>query len=540
MLVDDEPFIRVAIKSLFSWEKHGFLIVSEAANGTDALLKLQEEDIDLLITDIKMPVMDGITLLHQVKTDYPNILCVVLSNYEDFDLTRRAFLAGAVDYLLKGNLNEESFSALIQRLNNNYFQVLPQASNVSPVRPTFERKVLALQQLITGNTKTKTAEELKEELNINLPFVICSVKLLVNRPDFETLDHTLIGNEELIINTVFKIISEISEFKLYYYAISTNEYVLFIYNQNYEEQTFFKHLQAFYEQLTSNVAIYLNKFSVIGTSQIRKEILDIPISFKEANTMSDRIFYCRESNQYYYTLQEQHSANPVREFVLSQIDNIPLWVREHTWEALRSFFIEFLRLLQDNFYPPAYSKRLITNLEFLIINELSRNFSDELGSLFDYDALFDMTMRAPHITKLEQIVTDFLSKIKDAVSSLYLLDTTYSDIVQQAITCLQKWYRNPGTNLTSIAEEISVNPSYLSRIFHKETKRTFNAYLNFLRLEYAKKLLLTTNENIVSISEKCGYNNSKYFINLFKKTEGQPPSAYRSSSENSALTETNS
>lgn len=542
MLVDDEPFIRVAIKSLFPWEKHGFLITAEAGNGSDAILKLAQEDIDLLITDIKMPVTDGISLLNQVKTDYPHILCVVLSNYEDFDLTRRAFLAGAVDYLLKGNLNEESFSALIQRLNNNYFKMFSDssASQSAPVRPSFERKVLALQQLITGNAKAEAADTLKQELEIGSPFIVCSMKLLSNKLESGDPKPAVNGNEELIRNTVFKIISEISEFNLYYYAISTSEYILFIYNRNEDEDRFLRRLRAFYEQLTSNISIYLNKFSVIGTSQLRSEIFDLPISYREADMMSDQIFYCRESAQYFFTSSDnvKNPANPVRKFVLSHIEIIPLWIREQNWDSLRAFFDEFIVLLENSRYPPAYSKRIITNLEFLIINELSRNFNNSMGNFFDYDTLFDATMRSLHVTKLEQIISNFLNKIKKAAASLYLHDAGYSDIVHHAIVCLQKHYRDPETSLSSIAEEISVNPSYLSRIFHRETGRTFNTYLNFLRMEHAKKLLRTTNDSIVAVSEKSGYNNSKYFINLFKKTEGLSPSAYRNAPADSPSIET--
>ncbi|MCI6467808.1 MAG: response regulator [Faecalicatena sp.] len=531
MLVDDEPFIRVAIRSLFSWEKYDYFIAAEASNGTDALQKLEHEDIDLLITDIKMPVTDGIELLHQVKERYPHIKCVVLSNYEDFELTRKAFLEGAVDYLLKGNLNEENFSALVQRLNANYFQVQSDSftSNKAPIHRSFEHKVSALQQLISQDLAPDTRNELTHELDMGLPYVISSVKLFSNSPEFTSSEPDTHVNKKLIRNTVFKIISEISEFKLYYYDVSTNEYIFIIYDQDRENTTFFKHLQAFYDQLTSNLFIYLNKFSVIGTSQLRKEVQEISISYQEADTMSDLIFYCRESAQYFFVPDNVnlHADNPVRQFVLSYMETLPHWIKIHAWTALESFFHELLEQFKINLYPPTYSKRIVTNLEFLIMNELTRNFSDNKEFYNDYDHLFDTTMHAAHITSLENITADFLAKIKAAASSLYLLDANCSEIVQQAVTYLQKNYLNPEINLTFIANEIGVNSSYLSRIFHKETEKTFNTYLNFLRIEHAKKLLRTTSDNIVAISEKSGYNNSKYFVNLFKKVEGMSPSAYR-------------
>lgn len=531
MLVDDEPFIRVAIRSLFPWEKHDYFIVAEAANGTDALQKLEHEDIDLLITDIKMPVTDGIELLHEVKERFPHIKSVVLSNYEDFELTRKAFLEGAVDYLLKGSLNEENFSALVQRLNADYFKTQPDsfASRNAPIRLSFEHKVSALQQLISNDLPAETKEDLTKELDIGLPFVISSVKLSSNCPDSASLEPSSHVNKNLIRNTVFKIISEISEFKLYYYDVSTNEYIFIIYNQDSESSLFFRRLSAFYNQLTSNLFIYLNKFSVIGTSQLRREIKSISISYQEADMMSDRIFYCRESKQYFFSPADvnSHTDHPVRKFVLSHMEKIPHWIKIQAWNSLDSFFHELLDQFKESLYPSAYGKRIITNLEFLIMNELTRNFSESKGFYNDYDNLFDTTMHAGHISALEEITTDFLEKIKAAASSLYLLDANCSDIVQQAVLYLQKHYLNPEINLTFIADEICVNSSYLSRIFHKETEKTFNTYLNFLRIEHAKKLLRTTNDNIVDVSEKSGYNNSKYFINLFKKVEGMSPSAYR-------------
>ncbi len=250
--------------------------------------------------------------------------------------------------------------------------------------------------------------------------------------------------------------------------------------------------------------------------------------------MSDLIFYCRESAQYFFVPDNVnlHADNPVRQFVLSYMETLPHWIKIHAWTALESFFHELLEQFKINLYPPTYSKRIVTNLEFLIMNELTRNFSDNKEFYNDYDHLFDTTMHAAHITSLENITADFLAKIKAAASSLYLLDANCSEIVQQAVTYLQKNYLNPEINLTFIANEIGVNSSYLSRIFHKETEKTFNTYLNFLRIEHAKKLLRTTSDNIVAISEKSGYNNSKYFVNLFKKVEGMSPSAYRNMQAN--------
>lgn len=531
MLVDDEPFIRVAIKSLFPWEDHGFSIVSEAGNGQEALDKLGHENIDLIITDIKMPVIDGITLIRQVKNIYPHIHCVVLSNYGDFDLTRRAFIEGAEDYLLKGSLNKESFSALVHRLQTSCFKnhIADAPSSFPAPAHGFEDKVAALQQLIQNGRKEDADRELTQVLDFGLPYVIVSLRMLPHNID--SAFSAPAPNTDLIKNTVFKIITELSEFKLYYYAVSIREYILIIYDQDSDEQIFYRRLKAFFSKLDANAGAYLNNFSVVGISRLRKALSEIHFSYEEADALSARIFYRDQSAQYYYSEESEELSrkNTVKKYVLSCIENIPFYIKEQNWNTLYSLFEGLILLLKDNCYPPHQGKRLVSNLEFLILSEISRRFEDNPAFLFDNESIYDSIMQSAHIDLLQKTIDRFFEDIEEACSSLSLLQSECSDIVRQAVLYLKDHYRDPEINLSAAAQAISVNPSYLSRIFHKETGRTFNSYLNFLRMQYAKHLLLKTNDSVSAISEKSGYSNSKYFINLFKKNEGQSPSSYRNS-----------
>lgn len=537
MLVDDEPFIRVAIKSLFSWENHGFLITSEANNGKEALNKLKCENIDLLITDIKMPVTDGIALIRQVKKLYPHIYCVVLSNYGDFNLTRQAFIEGAVDYLLKGSLNEESFSSLIERLRKNCFQEYSEAEGYkaepsSVPRREFEDKIFALRHLISGGRNTEADRHMTEILDIGMPFVITSLRLLPR--NIESLAASS-ANTEMIKNTVFRIISEISEFQLYYYAVSIREYILIIYDKQGDAHSFVRRLKTFFSQLDSNIGVYLNSFTVTGTSLIRRELLQVSTSYEEADALSSKIFYSTGSGQYFQSDEKEKvpGKNEIKNYVLSCIENIPFLVREQNVNSLYSLFSGLIALLRKYSYPPTQGKRLVFNLEFLTLSEISRSSAENPGFFFDNEMIYDSTMHSLHIVFLEQTVEGLFKDLREASSGLSFLSSGCPDIVRQAVDFMKEHYRDPETNLSAVARAISVNPSYLSRIFHKETGQTFNSYLNFLRIGYAKHLLMTTQESISAVSEKSGYGNPKYFINLFKKTAGLSPSAYRNSQKHS-------
>lgn len=530
MLVDDEPFTRVAIKTLFSWEEHGFQIVSEASNGEAALLKLAYEPVDLIITDIKMPITDGISLIHQVKQKYPHILCVVLSNYGDFTLTRNAFREGAVDYLLKGNLNAESFSALVKRLKGSYLSDTPSAApaEVSDETPTPEIHIWLLQQLVSEHD---VSSELISQFHPELPYVISSIKLGDSHPQAERPAKSS-ANENLIKNTVLRIISEISEFKLYYHAVSTKEYILLIYNKENSEELFFQKLKAFFSALTSNIQMYLNNFTVVGSSGLHTEAQEIAEAFTCACAQSDNIFYCHSSAQF-FSQESNTNTKEVKNFVRSNLNTLTPLLQEQNWEGLRQFFTDLLSLIRETLYPPAEAKRLINNLEFLISNEMTRIFKEDFDFLFD-DALHNQIISSENIDFLKEAVGQYLTNFRNVSGHTVVQSEQYSLIVNKAISNLHENYRDPGTNLESVANDIAVNPSYLSRIFHKETGQHFSTYLTSLRMNYAKIQLSSTKESISVIAEKCGYNSSKYFINIFKKTEGLTPSAYRNEGAGSA------
>lgn len=129
MFVDDDMIVRTTLHTIVDWEKFGFEIVGDAKNGQQALEKLKDTCVDLLITDMKMPIMDGITLIKQVNRMEQVPVILALSGYDDFLLVREAFRLGAQDYLLKSDINEIMLSSHLERIADH----LQKAKGSSPV-----------------------------------------------------------------------------------------------------------------------------------------------------------------------------------------------------------------------------------------------------------------------------------------------------------------------------------------------------------------------------------------------------------------------
>ena len=518
MLVDDEPFIRTAVKTLFPWEQYGFQIISEARNGNNALEKLALLPVDMVITDIKMPVMDGIALIQNLKKEYPNIFCVVLSNYDDFTLTREAFREGAVDYLLKSNLNIENFQMMIQRLQKFSAPETSTEDMAASVAQTPEIHAWILEALAFGHP---ISQELIHQLESDNSYVVASIKL--GNPHVKTSSVSE-STENFIKNTVKRIIHEISEFRLYTCAISSKEYVFLIYCTE-DSDAFFSRLHNFFDLLAANISMYLNDYTTAGISSLYSHIDQIQEAYISALRLSDNIFYAKESTQYYadsFTPHTMETKNQIRE----EIEQLSGIVHAQDWNALAQVFHRLLAEAEQGLYAPKDTIRLINNIEFLISNEVTRTFSSDSDFLYETSPHKENT-QIRHIDDLRKYIEEFLTNLQDFVGRSMSIPSDCSPIVTEAVKTLLEKYRDPETNLATVASQIAVNASYLSRIFFKETGQHFNTYLTFLRINQAKIQLRSTKDSVALIAETCGYNNCKYFINIFKKIEGTTPSAYR-------------
>lgn len=122
LIVDDESIVRVALRSLADWEKYGFTVVRDCMGGLQAVEYMKENPVELLITDMKMPGMDGLKLISHLRDMGLLPVTVVLSGYNEFELVREAFRLGVYDYMLKGDLNQRVLEELLDKVNRQYFK----------------------------------------------------------------------------------------------------------------------------------------------------------------------------------------------------------------------------------------------------------------------------------------------------------------------------------------------------------------------------------------------------------------------------------
>lgn len=166
VLADDEPEVLRSIQRTLDWEKYGFSVVGAFLNGLDVLEFLENHDVDIVFTDIRMPFMDGIELMHKIKEKYPYIKLVIISGYDDFQYAKEALIHGVLDYILKP-INAREMSEVLQKVKDKMDTELEEKQSIQKLRKLYlENQPIIrenfLNRLVLGNIKAKALQEEKK------------------------------------------------------------------------------------------------------------------------------------------------------------------------------------------------------------------------------------------------------------------------------------------------------------------------------------------------------------------------------------------
>jgi two-component system, response regulator YesN len=518
LIADDEFLVRVGLKTTINWEENGFQIVGEAKNGKEAIELFQKHDPDILLTDIRMPVMDGLELIQTLKKMKKNLKAVILTHYDDFGYAKEAIKHGASEYILKSDLSDE-----------NLLEVLKKLSEEIEAEGTSESQ--------------STNKDIKESFNVEL-YMDDLLKQIVlsNIKSGDDLDQILTGHEkifkynsyvfftfvledisgtsyekdkELFLKTIKNILNQVFD-EMYF------EYSLFIENSEitcllnvsisddnaHYAKTIFNCILMFKKNLKQFLDIELS----VGISEISNFINSLVNLLKQSRIAQKHCFF------------EPIGIVAFKEEMLMRVDAAP----QINLEIVKGF-VKVLSSEQIVVYIETIFTRLMVLkqigwvkdifIDFLsfakiISNELNLKSEPALNETkFSYDN-FD---RLHSIDAVKHYIIDIYCSIVDYLSGKK--QDKYSYIISKSINFIKQNYHK-NIALTDAAEYLEISKSYLSLLFKQETGINFTAFLTNYRIETAKKLLVSSNYKIYEIAEKVGFENPYYFSKVFKEVTG--------------------
>ncbi|MGN0413100.1 MAG: response regulator [Lachnospiraceae bacterium] len=529
LIVDDENQIREGLRHILEWEEYNIEICGEASNGKEALEKIEQTHPDVVITDMKMPVMDGLELLAQVKDKYPWIKFVVLSGYDDFSLVRKAMKYGAFDYLLKPAGKNELIQILEELMDHqenkedrqDLLQKEPQ--NVEEESISMAKSML-MNRIVTNSISAMEYHEKMDLLELSFGTGELAVAILDLDNIFDYQERASFS-----IKDVYMVCKKyLEENKLGIPFVSTAGAMAIVLTDVDASQMPLG-LKAQLEQLLAQIQEAGFPQMYFAVSRAVKSYRNLPLAYQEAKDTlrykyifeEGMVLFAEEIREYFKNreVEKQHvSSEQVEKLIIgNNMDQNPMeYIEQILGEAgEESGYADFYVL-----------RNKAMEVVFFLYQFLLTQFStDQAKIMKEKDSAMHKIaeIRSRHEMK-RFLMTQFAN-----ASAMYQAKQNpgYSKIIVDMLKYVKEHYDNINLSLQFLADEYGANSAYLGRLFRKETGTGFTDYLNIYRVEQAKKLLKETNLKGVDLSEKVGFSNYNYFYIVFKKITGQKPMEIR-------------
>ena len=531
-LVEDEMVIRRGIKNSIDWEKEGYIFCGEASDGELAYPMIIKEKPDILITDIRMPFMDGLELCKLVKKELPNIKILILSGYDEFDYAKEAIRLGVTEYLLK----PISSGKLLEALNGVSESIRREKEDKDLVRKYMEEmrenteheKQKFFEQMIAGNLSMADALETGKKYEMNLSAGMYNLLLFrftlgeENRKSGE-----LLGEAEYASEKLTERLEYVFEFQR---GVEGWAFLLMADN---EEQ-----MSERVKELSKDLEEIMKNYSTIayfgGIGQPVARLRELEESFREA----ERALAARFTMELNRIISVEDIRMAQNVDTLDDIEITSFGEIEKTRTMLEKFLNNGAEDEIDEFVDVYINELPEENLKSVLMRQyiimdayiVMMSFCEKIEGIegekqAQSEELKNSMKTIQTLEEIKNYIRMLLKKIigvRDTISG-----RRYSDIIEIAKDQIRKTYMSDEISLNTIAAEVGMSPSYFSSIFSKEMGKTFVEYLTEIRMDRAKELLMCSSMKTSEIGYEVGYKDPHYFSYIFKKTQNCTPKEFR-------------
>lgn len=514
LLVDDEQFIRQGMRHLVNWEKYGCQIVAEAENGMDAIRILEESDIDLAFVDIRMPGMTGMELISYARRNlYQQIRFVILTGYAEFQYARRALQMDVVDYMLKP-VQEEELIAVLNKVNQDY------CHQQQEQRENYDFHVACV---LTGKYSEKNLRQIRRYISEEGLEMYVSFEFDKNHKEFAALGRS--GRIEQQKGLVQYLKGLVGDFAYHVVPMIETEEESFgagmilaraLYEEEYDsEEEYLEHLQ-------KRVAQHFSCPIQVYAGQKAESFEQMPQSF-----FSIRVARClhglaQEESQVrnYEDFRHRKSSLGINE---SDVDKLLEAVKNNRVSDIEAVAEQIFAQIRNSDMNMEMVNASIYHILYRLM-EMVQEFDDETNQQEILEYIGKESFNKMVLAGSTEEITGFFS---DYAGYLAQVRTQESRRILDRVDAYVRQNYMQKMSLKSLGELFYVNNVYLGQLYKKKYGIAFRDYLNNLRMEKARELLVNTNMRIYAIAEEVGFGKAEYFINKFVQMYNMTPNQYR-------------
>ena len=514
VIVDDDFLVRSYLKQLKAWKTEGYEIVADARDGEEALKVIEEFRPELLVTDISMPLVNGIELIRKVREISNSVYIIVLSCHDDFEYVKEAMKLGADEYVLKNTLNEESLCEILENTNRQLESRFRKEDEVNRLMEMGRNslKYHFFNKLLAGGFSSEEREKKRKEAGIHSRFMNSAVvNMFIPKWAFLKSQYTALELEQYGQRFLRKLAEELKDSEdagdctecVY---LGEGVFCCFIDMSELRRSSLMKQRLAGVaascvrcckaEDYTFEIAVSNICFGEEGIRQ----------AYQQARETGKNAFYEEADILYYEDGLKIGDALPGEaDYLLEKANG---YVEKKQYENLERDFRMVIESTKRQRTDPRLIRQWIKTLDQRLGIEKSQ---EEYGKIVKIEQLMDFCEE--YQRKL------FFGKEKSVPEG-----TSHS--IKTVINYLHEHYKEQ-IGLTEAAVAVGLNSAYLSYLFKQEVGIGFSAYLLELRMECAKALLRNTNDKVKEVARQSGFNDYHYFSKAFKKINEISPLEYR-------------
>ena len=531
LLVDDEEDVRNSIERKIDWNALGFELAGSASNGEEALELVEQIPVDVVLTDIKMPFMDGLELSGKVKENYKNTKVVLYSGFDDFEFAREAIHLEVEEYLLKP-IGSKDLESVFYKIKKNLDKEFDERRNIENLRKYYEESLPMMKEhllagILDGKISEIQAKELLASYGMEFQAPFYCVGILTgegNTEEGKASSGDAPQIRQMLMLSLMNLAKDYldTNLKSYVFMYLGCIVVIALLQEEKNVHDFVYHM----DQICKIGSRMLDMKVSAGVGNAYPQINQISISYERARNAFDyRILGDEGGNAFYINDLEPESQEMVWQEPLG-ISNVIHEIKFGTEEELVNSIEEFVRELKGENRTSIQQYQLSLMEIVTELLKLMRSYQMDIVEIFDKD--FDLYQQAVSFGSLSELEDWLKEKCLRICSMIRRLRTNSTNVMtDKAKDYIEKHYGESDLSVEQLCNYLNVSATYFSVVFKKKVGMSFVSYLTKVRLEHAVELLNNTEDKSYVIAQKVGYPEANYFSYVFKKKYGVSPSKYR-------------
>ena len=489
LIVDDEPIIRLGLRKMIKWEEEGFVVVKDAKNGKEAIEFIENENVDLIITDISMPIMDGIELVRLVRKYNKNIKIVFLTGYKEFDYAREGIKLGVEDYLLKP-IDPKNLKNVLLKIR----ELLNENMKLKNILENIESKQIL--DVIQG--KEKNVSILKKYIDKKY-LTICKIDI----ENFDSLAERWIKENIYYekINCLKNSIDKNLKSKSIFLEGEIGNYYLLVESNDIENnmESYMKDIESKCKDIKFN--------SIIGKTVDIDNITKGYSSLKNKSILTKKKLEIKYSN-----ILDKYNEKDIIKLVIDGN------------ESVFTVIDEIYNNIEKNNLDINSVALSLQNIIEKIVERMKGEYGyiNKLVEIENYEYFYKR-----EYTDIESLISEFKETIHSIIYIFGKLNVEFRDnIIRQACKFVIENI-DSDISLTIVSENLNLSRNYLCTLFKNETGENFLTFVTRAKMERAKFLLRNSNMKVYEVCDFLGYNDTTYFTRIFKKYVNMTPYEYK-------------